>query len=50
MLQSEPGGTFAYLTGVWTDAFIEIMIEAGGRRWSSKATPQSLHVELKEGG
>jgi len=50
LLQSEPGGTFAHLPGVWTDAFIEIMIEAGGRRWSSKATPQSLHVVLTEGG
>jgi hypothetical protein len=50
ILQSEPGGTFAYLTGVWTDALIEIMIEADGRRWTSKATPQALHVVLIEGG
>jgi hypothetical protein len=50
VLRSEVGGTFAHLSGVWTDAYIEIMIEAEGRRWTSKATPQWLHVELAEGG
>jgi hypothetical protein len=50
VLRSESGGVFAHISGVWTTAYIEIMIEAGGRRWTSKATPQWLHAELTEGG
>jgi hypothetical protein len=49
VLRSEIGGFFAHVSGVWTDAYIEVMIEAGGRHWGSRATPQWLHVELTEG-
>lgn len=47
--RTEVGASFVYLTGVWTDATIEVMIEVDGKRRSSPATPQWLHVELKEG-
>jgi hypothetical protein len=47
-LRVEPGGAFAYLRDVPWDALIELELTIQGKRWRSVATPQWLHVEMKE--
>ena len=47
----EPGGAFAFLDGVTSDAIIELQIEfAASGTWNSRATPQWLHIELSKQG
>jgi hypothetical protein len=44
----EVGGAFAHVSGIQDDALIELKVEIGGERWTSRATPQFLQVELQK--